>query len=298
MRVAILGMGKMGQALARRLLKSGNEVWIWNRTKKSFKELTEAGAHLLESPAESWEHADYAVSFVSDDNALKSVYVGNLGVLSKNKGGIAIDMSTVSPEASAEIGERARESGIGFLRSPVSGNPQALISGNLTIMVSGPKLAFDKASELLNAAGARVIYLGDGEQARVAKLAVNSILAATAEMLAEVIVLCESNGIDRETILNVITNSSLGSPFVAAKTPGLVHHNYEATFSSAMLLKDLRLVLDVAKQNRLSLPITELASDLMAKTCDAGFAEMDFATVLPRLQAEVGKEPDLPVLPR
>ena len=296
MRVAVLGMGKMGRALALRLLQAGYEISIWNRTRRDYPELIKAGAKLLETPSHSWDHADFVVSFVSDDNALKSVYLQNEGVLSNStKKGIAIDMSTVSPEASADIAQTAEAKGVAFLRCPVSGNPQALAAGNLTIMASGPRSAFQKAEELLHAAGARVLYLGEAEQARIVKLAVNSMLAATAEMLAEVILFCESNGIERSTVLNVISNSSVGSPLVAAKTPGLIDRNYEATFTSAMLLKDLRLMLDVARRSRIALPVAELAADLLAKTCDAGFAEMDFAALLPRLQAAVGQKSDLPI---
>lgn len=295
MRVAILGMGKMGRALALRLLQAGYEISIWNRTKRGYPELTKAGARLLDNPSKSWDNADFVISFVSDDSALRSVYLEDQGVLSNSTKGVAIDMSTVSPEASAEIAQMAEARGVAFLRCPVSGNPQALAAGSLTIMASGTRSAFEKAAELLHAAGARVIYLGEGEQARIVKLAVNSMLAATAEMLAEVIVLCESNGIDRATVLNVISNSSVGSPLVAAKTPGLVNRNYEATFTTAMLLKDLRLMLDVARRSRIALPVTELATDLMAKTCDAGFAGMDFASLLPRLQAAVGQKSDLPI---
>ncbi len=296
MKVAVLGMGKMGRALALRLLKAGYDISIWNRTKRDYPELTKAGAKLLEKPSQSWDHADFVISFVSDDNALKSVYLQDQGVLSNStKEGVAIDMSTVSPKASADVAQAAKAKGIAFLRCPMSGNPQALAAGNLAIMASGPRSAFQKAEELLHAAGATVLYLGEDEQARIVKLAVNSMLAATAEMLAEVIVLCESNGIERSTVLNVISNSSVGSPLVAAKTPGLINRNYEATFTSAMLLKDLRLMLDVANTSRIALPVTELATDLMAKTCDAGFAEMDFAALLPRLQTAVGHKSDLPI---
>ena len=294
MKVAVLGMGKMGHALALKLLQSRNQIWIWNRTERPFSELVDAGAHVLASPSQCWDHADMIVTFVSDDTALRSVYLGPKGVLANPAKGIAVDMSTVSPEVSSEIASLAKERGIDFLRSPVSGNPHALVAGNLTIMVSGPRSAFEKAEGLLNAAGAKVLFLGEAEEARIAKLAVNTVLAATAEAIAEVIVLGECNGINRSTILNVIANSSLGSPFVAAKTPGLVNRNYEATFTSAMLLKDLRLALDAASTAHLTLPLTALASELLDKTCQAGFAELDFAALLPRLQEEVGQTPDLP----
>ncbi|TAN24788.1 MAG: NAD(P)-dependent oxidoreductase [Actinomycetota bacterium] len=295
MKVAVLGMGKMGNALAQRLLQSGNEVSIWNRTKRPFTELTDKGAQILDSPSQAWEQADFVVTFVSDDNALNSVYLGDAGVLAgKSTDGIAIDMSTVSPKASAQIAKQAHEAGIAFLRSPVSGNPQALKAGSLTLLVSGPKNAFNKAEELLNASGSKVLYLGQAEESRIVKLAINSVLAATSEMVAEMIVLCESNGIDRSTILDAMSNSSIGSPFIAAKTPGLVNRDYEATFTSAMLNKDMKLMLELAGSEGLSLPVTTVAADLISQTCDAGFAELDFAALLPRLQIELGKEADVP----
>ena len=293
MKAAVLGMGKMGNALAQRLLQGGNTVSVWNRTKRPFTELIDKGAQVLETPSQAWEHADFAVSFVSDDDALSSVYLGPAGLLAgKTSNGIAIDMSTVSPKASSGIAKLAGEAGIEYLRSPVSGNPHALSAGTLTLLVSGPKDAFAKAEELLKASGSKVIYLGPAEESRVVKLAINSVLAATTEMIAEMIVLCETNGIDRSTLLYALGNSSIGSPFIAAKTPGLVSRNYEATFTAAMLSKDMKLALELAGEDDLVLPATSLSADLISKTCEAGFADFDFAALLPRLQTELGKEAD------
>ena len=293
MKVAVLGMGKMGNALAQRLLQGGNTVSVWNRTKRPFTELIDKGAQVLETPSQAWEHADFAVSFVSDDNALSSVYLDATGLLAgKTSNGIAIDMSTVSPKASSGIAKLAGDAGIAFLRSPVSGNPHALSAGTLTLLVSGPKDAFAKAEELLKASGSKVIYLGPAEESRIVKLAINSVLAATTEMIAEMIVLCETNGIDRSTLLNALGNSSIGSPFIAAKTPGLVNRNYEATFTAAMLSKDMKLALELAREDDLVLPATSLSADLISKTCEAGFSDLDFAALLPRLQLELGKEAD------
>lgn len=296
MRVAVLGIGKMGHALARRLLESGNEVFIWNRTKRKFPQLTDAGAQTLDLPSNSWDHADYAVSFVSDDEALSSVYLGQGGLLrGAPAGATAIDMSTVSPQASSKIAAEAESAGVEYLRSPVSGNPMALSSGTLTLLVSGPRAAFERAEELLFSIGPKVLYLGASEEARIAKLAVNAILAVTSEVLAEVIVLCESNGIDRNAILDVITNSSVGSPLVAAKAKGLIERDYKPSFTSAMLLKDLNLAINVADDSKVELPATNLARDLLAKTCELGFAESDFAALLPRLQAATGRQLDVPI---
>ncbi len=293
MKVAVLGMGKMGNALAERLLQGGNTVSVWNRTKRPFAELIDKGAIVLDTPSQAWEHADFVVSFVSDDDALNSVYLDATGLLAGNtSNGIAIDMSTVSPKASSRIAKLAGEARIAFLRSPVSGNPHALSAGTLTLLVSGPKDAFAKAEELLKASGSKVIYLGPAEESRVVKLAINSVLAATTEMIAEMIVLCETNGIDRSTLLNALGNSSIGSPFIAAKTPGLVSRNYDATFTAAMLSKDMKLALELAGDDSLILPVTSLSADLISKTCEAGFADLDFAALLPRLQIELGKEAD------
>jgi 3-hydroxyisobutyrate dehydrogenase-like beta-hydroxyacid dehydrogenase len=292
--VAVLGMGNMGQALAARLLGLNYPVWIWNRSARDLVALTDIGARVLASRSSIWKVADVAITFVANDDALRDVCLGSEGILREPVGeGLFIDMSTVSPEVSEEIAGAAERAGVDYLRSPVSGNPSVLAAGGLTLIVSGSAGAVERWRSLLADIGPTVRYVGGEEQARLVKLAINAGLAITTEMLAELIVLTERFGLDRESFLEVLGQSVLGSAFVKYKSTGLLARNYEATFTTALLAKDLRLALDLAHKAQLSLPAIELTASLVEGALD-GYADADFAALLPHLQRAHGQALDLP----
>lgn len=292
--VAIIGMGKMGEALAKRLLDQQFELAIWNRSKKDFSEFTSRGAQILDDPSSAWSTSDVAISFLASDDAVKQVYLGENGLLTGSCAGhLAIDMSTISPEASSEVAKKATAAGVDFLRSPVSGNPGVLASGNLALIVSGPKDAFDKNLELLETVGPKVYYVGQNEESRIVKLTINATLAATTAIMAETIMLCEANGIDRKTYLDVLANSSVGSPFIKYKSEPLQKHDYSATFTTEMLGKDLRLALKLAKDSGSAALVTEKIYEIIDQTCKYGLGELDFTAILPYLQNLSGMDTDV-----
>src|SRR5665213_1423383 len=267
--IAVLGMGKMGHALAGRLLDQGWGVVIWDR-------------------------ASVVITFLANDDALASVCFEDGGVLQSGASDrVLIDMSTVSPRISSEISARAEAVGVDYLRSPVSGNPAVLSAGNITLIVSGPRDTFERVEELMNSIGPTVLYVGDAEHSRTLKLAINAGLAVTAQIMAELIVFGENNGIDRSILLHALGESVMGSPFVRYKTPGLIAHDYSATFTTNLLIKDLELALDVARGADLSLPVVELVNSLTHLASTNGYGEIDFASLLPSLQLALGQSPDI-----
>jgi 3-hydroxyisobutyrate dehydrogenase-like beta-hydroxyacid dehydrogenase len=287
-------MGKMGQALAGRLLDQGWPILIWNRSPKDFSALEDRGAIRLHSFDDLWDRARIVITFVANDDALASVCFEDGGVLRSGASDrILIDMSTVSPAISSEIAARAKAVGVDYLRSPVSGNPAVLSAGTITLIVSGPRATFDRVDELLHSIGPTVLYVGDAEHSRTLKLAINAGLAITAQMMAELIVLGENNGIERSILLHALGESVMGSPFVRYKTPGLINHDYSATFTTNLLIKDLELALDVAHGADLTLPVIELVNSLTHLASSNGYGEIDFASLLPNLQLTLGKTPDV-----
>jgi len=292
--VAVLGMGKMGQALAGRLLDQGWSVSIWNRTSKDFSHLEDRGAVRLTSFEDLWDRASIVITFLANDDALASVCFEDGGVLQSGASDrILIDMSTVSPRISSEISARAEAVGVDYLRSPVSGNPAVLSAGNVTLIVSGPRDTFERVEALMNSIGPTVLYVGDAEHSRTLKLAINAGLAVTAQIMAELIVFGENNGIDRSILLHALGESVMGSPLVRYKTPGLVAHDYSATFTTNLLIKDLELALDVAHGSDLTLPVVELVSSLTHLASTNGYGEIDVAALLPSLQLALGHSPDI-----
>lgn len=291
--VAVLGMGHMGQALAARLLSLSYPVHVWNRSERDLSGLCELGAQPLATLEGLWEVADVAVTFIANDEGLLSVCLGPNGILNEPaRGALLIDMSTVSPKTSAEVARRAAAVNVDYLRSPVSGNPSVLASGALTLIVSGPEATFEGARDLLGDVGPTVLYVGDAEQSRLVKLAINAGLAITTELLAELILLTERYGLDRETFLDVLGKSVLGSPFIKYKTNGLNQRDYSATFTTALLGKDLRLALELAADAGLELPAMKLAATIVDAALD-GYADVDFAALLPHLQRSHGHAPDI-----
>jgi 3-hydroxyisobutyrate dehydrogenase-like beta-hydroxyacid dehydrogenase len=287
-------MGKMGQALAGRLLDQEWSVVIWNRSPKECADLETRGARRLTSLGELWDHATVVITFLANDDALANVCFDDTAILSAGATGrTLIDMSTVSPRLSGEIAERAAAVGVDYLRSPVSGNPAVLAAGNITLIVSGPLDTFERNQALLNSIGPTVLYVGDAEHSRTLKLAINAGLAITAQIMAELIVFGENNGIERSVLLHALGDSVMGSPFIRYKTPGLIDHDYSATFTTNLLIKDLELALDVAHGADLSLPVIELVNALTHISSTNGYGEIDFASLLPSLQLTLGKTPDV-----
>src|SRR5439155_9662500 len=183
-------------------------------------------------------------------------------------------------EASRAVAEEAEAAGIAYLRAPVSGNPSVVEAGNLTIIVSGDHEAFELLEPALRDVGPNVFYLGAGEEARVMKLALNLMVAGTAELMAEALVLGEASGLDRATMLEVMGTSAVGSPFVKYKTAPLVADDYTATFTSAMMHKDLSLALDAGEAVAVSLPVTELRRRLLEQCLAAGLGHLDLMALL------------------
>jgi 3-hydroxyisobutyrate dehydrogenase-like beta-hydroxyacid dehydrogenase len=289
MKVAVAGLGRMGEPIARRLLRAGHDVTVWNRTSARTDGLAADGAHVAHTPAEVWKTADVCVTMLADDAALTAVTSGAGGLLENGgRGRTIVDMSTVSPSASAAAAAAAERAGVAYLRAPVSGNPSVVEAGNLTILVSGPRAVFDANEAVLRDIGPNVFFVGGQEEARVLKLALNLMLAGTAELIAEALVLGESNGLDRATMLEVMGASAVGSPFVKYKTPGLLADSYATTFPTTGMVKDLTLALELGRAAGAPLPAAELVERLLQACIADGMGELDFMVLFPRLREQAG----------
>jgi 3-hydroxyisobutyrate dehydrogenase len=295
MRVGVTGLGLMGEPIARRLLEAGHDLTVHNRTAARTEGLGAEGAVVAARVGDVWASADVCFSMVTGDDALRAVTLGAEGLLAGGAGKLLVDMSTVSPAASAEVARAADAAGVGYLRAPVSGNPTVVRAGNLSIMVSGDRGAFEHVEALLREIGPTVFHVGEAEQARVLKLALNMMIAATAQLIAEAVVLGEAGGLDRATMLEVMGASAVGSPFVKYKTGALVARDYTTTFSLANMHKDLAMALAAADGAGVPLPATARVDELVRECIAAGMAETDLMGLLPRLQQAAGAEPDIPL---
>jgi 3-hydroxyisobutyrate dehydrogenase-like beta-hydroxyacid dehydrogenase len=288
MRVAVLGLGRMGAPIAERLEQAGHELSVWNRSPGPTAAFAERGIRVLDTPRQAWEHADICITMLSDGPAVEAVTLGDDGLLGGEAGGTVVDMSTIGADTSARVGEECERHGVAFLRAPVSGNPSVVVAGNLGIMVSGPREAFDRLADTLRDIGPNLFYVGGGEEARIAKLALNLMIGGTAQLMAEALVLGEKYGIDRRTMLEVMGGSAMGSPFVKYKTDALVADDYSSTFTASMLYKDLALALEAAHEVAAPLPVTAVTEQLVEACIATGMGEADLTALLPRLRRDAG----------
>lgn len=285
--MAVAGLGRMGRAFARRLTLGDRPLVVANRTAaraEAFAAEHDARAVPL---AEVFQHAPICVTSVVDSDALEEI-AGSLLDRPVPPGRVLIDMSTVAVAASSRVAAAAAERGVGYLRAPVAGNPAVVDSGKLAILASGDAATFDECVDVLEQIGPRVFLLGDGEQARVMKLALNLMLAGTTQLLAEAVVLAEANGLPRRGALDVIANTVIGSPFVQMKAPALAARDYTATATTSLITKDLDLALDLGASSGVPLPTTELVDRLLHETVELGHGEDDFMALVLRLEHDAG----------
>jgi 3-hydroxyisobutyrate dehydrogenase-like beta-hydroxyacid dehydrogenase len=278
----------MGTAIAERIEKAGHQLTVWNRSPAKIERFRRRGVQTVHRPEEAWEYADVCISVLSDSRAVEYVATGEIGLLTTARGGVYIDMSTIAADASARIAEVALEHDVAYLRAPVSGNPAVAAAGNLGIIVSGPRETYDAMRDVLAAIGPNVFFVGEDEQARIVKLAINLMLAGTAQLMAEALVLGERYAIDRQALLEVIGGSAIGSPFVKYKTDALVADDYTATFTTDMLHKDLALAIEAADDVGVPLPLTAVTQELTEECISLGMGDIDFLALVPRLRRAAG----------
>lgn len=286
--------GRMGFAMAKRLLGAGHEVAVYNRTRSKVEPLAESGARIVDSVREL-RGCDIVFTTVSTSDDLIAICLGRDGLLSKDGSPkLLVDCSSVSEEASAKVRSEAEKLGTKMLAAPVSGNAKVVSAGKLTIVASGPRKAFDVAQPYLAALGQGATYVGEGDLARMVKICHNLLLGVIAQSLAEITVLAEKGGVPRHAFLEFINNSVVGSMFSRYKTPAFVNLDFKVTFTPVLLRKDLDLGLDAARRHEVPMPLASLTRDVVQTLIGNGFTEQDFATLL-MLQAKasnVALEPE------
>jgi len=276
----------MGSAVAERVLAAGYPLLVYNRTPEKARALVAGGASVAASPAEVASQVDVVITSLANDEAFEAV--AREVVAEARPGTALVDLSTVSPEASARIAAKAEAASVPYLRAPVSGNPTVVRAGNLSFIVSGPSEALERLEPVLHAIGPTIHHVGEAEQARIVKLAINLMIAGLAELMSEALVLGEAAGVGRADILEVMGSSAAGAPFVKYKTEPLLRDDFSATFTTALMEKDIDLVLDAAEDLSVELPIARQMKTLLRAAIEAGYADDDFMALFLHLQSAPG----------
>jgi 3-hydroxyisobutyrate dehydrogenase-like beta-hydroxyacid dehydrogenase len=292
-RLGWIGVGRMGAAMARRLLSSGNRLAVYNRTRSKAEALIPDGAVVVDAVADL-AGCDVVFTTVSSSSDLEQVMLGEAGLLRQPKvPGVIVDSSTVSAEVSAAVREAAAARGCAFLAAPVSGNAKVVAAGKLTLVVSGSEAAYHRVLPLLAFLGRAVTYVGDNEAARLVKIAHNVFLGVVSQSLAEIVVLVEKGGVSRAAFLEFLNDSVMGSTFTRYKSPAFVHLDFTPTFTNELLRKDFELGLEEARAMGVSMPVAALTHQLVQAAIGAGHRGVDFASLL----LEVARNSDLELKP-
>jgi 3-hydroxyisobutyrate dehydrogenase len=265
-KIGWIGMGRMGFSMAERLVKAGYDLSVWNRTKSKAEPLQKSGAKIVDKLGDL-AGVDVLFSIVSAGPDLDEVYFGKNGVVTT--GGnklpkIFVDCSTISVEESVAVRARLKERGSEFICAPVSGNAKVIKAGKLSSVCSGPEAAFRTVEPMVKAFAPRgVSYVGEGELARVCKIAHNVMLGVVIENLIEITLLVNKMGVPRHAFLSFLNNGVMGSMFTAYKSPALVNLDWTTTFTPELLRKDLDLGLELGREMDVPMPVTAAAREVL-----------------------------------
>ena len=275
-----IGIGRMGYAMAERLAQAGCDIAVWNRTRAKAEPLAASGATVVDALTDL-AACDIVFTMVSTGKDVQEVLFGAHGVTSTGKAPqIVVDSTSIALEESAEIRAQLASRGVKLLAAPVSGNAHVLKAGQLTVVASGPRDAFDAVAPYLAALGHGVAYVGDGELARIAKICHNVRLGVVMQNLCEITVLAEKAGLPRHAFLDFLNQSVMGSLFTRYKTPALAHLDFHVTFTPALLRKDLDLGLHAGQTYGVPMPLTSLTRDIVQTLIGHGYTDEDFSTLL------------------
>ena len=287
--VGWIGTGRMGFAMASRLLDAGADVTAWNRTRAKAEPLMEKGGKVVDSPTELADR-DVVFTMVGGPKDFEEVAMGEHGVLSQGgqTPGMLIDCTSINEESSKKVRNYAKGVGTEMIDAPVSGNHHVVVAGKLSIVASGDAASFEKARPFLEAIGRGVSYVGEGELARMVKICHNVMLGVVAQNMAEITVLAEKGGVPRQAFLDFINNSVMGSMFTTYKTPAFVNLDMTPTFTPPLLRKDMDLGLSAARELGVPMPVTAAARECVQSIIGQGYLEEDFATLLLHEAANAG----------
>jgi 3-hydroxyisobutyrate dehydrogenase-like beta-hydroxyacid dehydrogenase len=273
-----LGTGRMGAAMAARLLKAGHPVTVWNRTAAKAQALAEHGATVAGSIAELGGR-DIVFVMVSTPRDLEEVVLGEAGLLSAKRPTVIVDCSTVNAESSQQVREAVTAAGSQFLAAPVSGNPYVVADGGAVLVASGPRETYDLVRPYLEAIGKTAVYAGGEEQARLVKLCSNLYLGLITQSLSEVTALAEKAGVPRAAFLDFLNSTVLGSDWVRKRTPDLLALDWTPTFTTELLRKDFDLGLAAARQHEVTMPLAGNVFQLLQAAIGRGYRDADFLSL-------------------
>ena len=261
--IGFIGLGIMGDGMARNLLRAGFDLSVWNRTLSRTDELAVAGATVARSPSDLAGYCDIIIICVSDTPDVKSVILGENGVFhGARPGALVIDMSTVSPHVTTEIARKLAENDIHMLDAPISGGSEGAAMGTLSIMVGGEAIQVERAMPYLSAMGKTITHVGSHGAGQMVKLVNQVLVVGNALAISEALLFAQAGGLDLRRTLKAVTGGAAGSWMLSNRGPQIIDRDWSPGFTIDLQTKDVRLALDAADQLGVPLPVTSLVAQL------------------------------------
>lgn len=285
MRVAFLGLGIMGHAMAENLVKAGHEVTVWNRTPGKLVE----GAAVAPTPAAAAQGAEVVWMCVSDTVAVEKLLFGADGVeQSLTEGMIIVDSSTISPSATVKFADRVRQKGSDYVDAPMTGSKIGAANGTLIFMVGGNEATLNQLGPLFAAMGKKIFRMGETGKGQATKLAMNLQIALIFEGFAEALTLATKLGVDSKQLISLIEATMVKSGVVEYKAPFVLQRDFTPNFPLRLMHKDILLALEAAKEARVKLPGLETVEEVYEMATEDGHRDLDYAATLSLLEKWAG----------
>ncbi len=285
MKIAFLGLGIMGRPMASKLVAAGHEVSVWNRSARQHVD----GATTAVSPADAAKDAEVVWMCVADTAAVERVMFAEDGAeQALREGMIVVDSSTISPSATLRFAERVNARGVHWVDAPITGSKIGAENGQLIFMVGGSNEAVEALQPLFKAMGKQVIHMGGTGKGQAAKISMNLMIALIYEGFAEAWVLSGKLGVDPHKLIELIQASMVRSGVVDYKAPFVLRRDYSPNFPLRLMHKDIHLMLDTAKENRVKLPALETVDEIYELSSEEGWDDLDYAATLALLEKWAG----------
>ena len=281
MKVGFIGLGIMGKPMCKNLMKAGHEMVVTTHNKETLKEMEALGAKTVTCGREVAEEADVIITMLPNSPQVREVALGEGGIIEGAKeGSVLIDMSSIDPVQSKEIGAELNKKGIDLMDAPVSGGEPKAIDGTISVMVGGSKENFDKYYDLLMAMAGSVVYVGELGSGNVAKLANQVIVALNIAAVSEALTLAVKNDADPELVYKAIRGGLAGSTVLDAKAPMMMDHNFKPGFRIELHIKDLNNALNAGHAVNAALPLTSQVMEIMQSLKADGNEKDDHSAIV------------------
>ncbi|MCV6613143.1 MAG: NAD(P)-dependent oxidoreductase [Amphritea sp.] len=288
MKVAFLGIGLMGLPMSLNLLKQNVELTVWNRTRSKAEALTWSGAAVAETPSAAVADADIVITMLENGPIVEDVLFKQAGTESFKAGATVIDMSSIPPEMAREHAAKLSERGINYLDAPVSGGTVGAEQATLSIMAGGDQAVFDQCKPLLEYLG-KATYIGPVGAGQLAKCANQAIVGITIGAVSEALLLAAEGGANPEAVREALMGGFAGSRILELHGQRMIDRTFNPGATSRVQLKDLRTILDTARDQNMTLPLAQRTYDQYLELVNKGFEEVDHSGLLLQLESMNGK---------